>query len=75
MTSMIQIFIRILDKNISLNQVKDNYFILFNDGKNINFESNNKIKISKESLVVKVQELMNKILYTFSKGRFIKIKD
>ncbi len=69
------LFIKIKDKNIMLNQVKDNYFILFNDGKNINFETNNKIKISRKSLVVKDQELMNKILYTFSNGRFIKIKE
>ena len=69
------IFIRVLDKNISLTQTKDNYFILFNDGKNINFESNNKFEISKESLIVKDPKSMNKILYTFSKGRFIKIKD
>lgn len=69
------LFIRILVKNITLNQVKDNYFILFNDRKNINFETNDNIKISKETLIVKDQEIINRILYTFSNGRFIKIKD
>ncbi len=59
---------------IRLTQAYNNYFILFNNGKNINFaedkNSNNKV----QSITINRSELKNKILYTFSNGKFYKIK-
>lgn len=68
------ISLNVAGNNIRLKQIDNNYFILFNNGKNINFAEvknrNNQIK----SLLINKSELRNKILYTFSNGKFYKIK-
>ncbi|MHB8579219.1 MAG: hypothetical protein ACYDA4_05085 [Ignavibacteriaceae bacterium] len=61
--------------NLTLTQTDDNYFILFNNGKNLNFESSNYMNENKKILTIKMQELKNKLLCTFSKGKFIKLKE
>ncbi len=59
--------------NIELKQVDNNYFILFNNGKNINFAQVKNRNNNIQSLTLKKSELKNKILYTFSNGKFYKI--
>jgi hypothetical protein len=60
---------------LTLTQTDDNYFILFNNGKNLNFESNNFMNEDQKKLTIKMQELKNKLLFTFSKGKFIMLKE
>jgi len=59
---------------LELEQINNNYFILYNNGKNINFAGvkyrNNQIR----SLLINKMEFKNKILYTFSNGKFYKLK-
>ncbi len=68
-----QVYLSSNKNGIRLRQTDNNYFILFNNGKSINFAKdknrNNKIK----SLTFNKSELKNKILYTFSNGKFYKI--
>ncbi|MHB1688565.1 MAG: hypothetical protein ACYCVH_14525 [Ignavibacteriaceae bacterium] len=59
---------------IILTQTDDNYFILFNNGKNINFESNDYKNENRSTLTIKILEMKNKALYTFSNGKFFKVK-
>jgi len=61
--------------DLILSQINDNYFILFNDGKSINFETNNFENETKRDLTIKNTELKNKILYTFSNGKFLKLEE
>ena len=59
---------------ISLSQIEDNYFILFNNEKNIKFEPINFKNGNLKTLTISLSEVENKILYTFSNGKFYKIK-
>ncbi len=59
---------------IELRQIDNNYFILFNNGKNINFAQVKNRNNNIQSLTFNKSELKNKILYTFSNGKFYKIK-
>ncbi len=61
--------------NLVLSQIEDNYFILFNNGKNLNFESNNFMNENRSRLTIEMTELKNKVLFTFSKGKFIRFKE
>jgi len=57
-----------------MSQTDNNYFILFNGEKNIKFT---KIKYSNgklSSLAINISEVKNKIIYTFSDGKFYKLK-
>lgn len=59
---------------IYMSQTDNNYFILFNGEKNIKFT---KIKYSNgklSSLAINISEVKNKIIYTFSNGKFYKLK-
>ncbi len=62
-------------KSLILNQTDDNYFILFNNGKSINFESNNFELETRKNLSINSMELKDKILYTFSNGKFLKLEE
>ena len=63
------------DKNkVILKQADSNYFILFNNGKNINFAQVKNKSSDINSLTINKSEIKNKILYTFSNGKFYKIE-
>ena len=55
-------------------QKYDNYFILFNNDKNVKFDNNIYSKDNPGALTINYQEVRNKILYTFSSGAFYKLR-
>ena len=59
---------------ISIKQISDNYFILFNNEENVKFEVTLYKKGKLSALSINYQEIRNKILYTFSDGKFYKIR-
>jgi hypothetical protein len=59
---------------IQLKQIRDNYFILFNNDKNVKFDNNIYSKDNPGALTINYQEVRNKILYTFSSGAFYKLR-
>ncbi len=67
------IIIRQQNNYIELSQTNDNYFILFNDEKNVKFEHQNYKNGKLISLSIKKPEVKDKILITFSNGKFYKL--
>lgn len=59
-----------IDEEYFLEHSGDNYFILFDNQKNIKFHERNKQDLRIHSINISTEE-ENKILFTFSKGRFI----
>ncbi len=59
---------------IYMSQTDNNYFILFNNKKNIKFKPLNFRNGKVDSLSINISEVKNKILYTFSNGKFYKLE-
>jgi hypothetical protein len=60
---------------ISMQQLGDNYFILFNNEENVKFDNNLYNNGNIHAFRINNGELKNKILYTFSNGQFYKLQD
>ena len=66
--------IRINAGKIYMSQTDRNYFILFNNEKNIKFEPVNLSNGKLNSIAINISEVKNKVLYTFSNGIFYKLE-
>ncbi len=62
------------DGKIIMSQTDRNYFILFNNEKNIKFEPLKIRNGNLSSLSINLSEVKNKVLYTFSNGIFYKLE-
>ncbi len=59
---------------IYMSQTDNNYFILFHNKKNIKFKPLNFKNGKVDSLSINISEVKDKILYTFSNGKFYKLE-
>ena len=60
--------------DLILTQEHDNYFILFNNKKNIKFGSHDYLQGKLKSFELNKSEVRNKVLFTFSNGKFYKLE-
>jgi len=58
---------------IKFTQTNDNYFILFNNGKNVKFENSYFKKGKLIFISINKQEVKDRIYFTFSNGNFYKL--